>query len=82
MCQLMKSRKAVTREMDGPGRLLGYRAMQKNLKQIHKFRVPRDLVHAVMYNVNPDVMEERAPCFKKKKKKATSLLEEQIGSIP
>ena len=60
---------AVTREMDGPGRLLGYRAMQNKLRQVHNLRVPRDLVHAVMFNVNPEALEERAPCFKKKKKK-------------
>ena len=44
---------AVTREMEGPGRLLGYRAMQKKLRKVHDLRVPRDLVHAVMYNVDP-----------------------------
>ena len=60
---------AVTREMEGPGRLLGYRAMQKKLRQVHHLRVPRDLVHAVMYNVDPVALEERAPCFKKKKTK-------------
>ena len=57
------------REMDGAGRLLGYRAMQKKLTQVHNSRVPRHLVHAVMYNVDPDGLEERAPCFNKKKKK-------------
>ena len=37
-----------------------------------------------MHNVDPDVLDERAPFTKKKKKerKATSLLEERIGSIP
>ena len=44
------------------------RAMQKKLSQVHNLRVPRDLVHAVMYNVDPDALEERAPCFKKNKK--------------
>ena len=74
---------AITREIEGPGRLLGYRAMQKKLSQVHNLRAPRDLVHAVMYNVDPDALEERAPCFKKKKRrKAISLLEERIGSIP
>ena len=43
--------------------------MQKKLSQVHNLRVPRDLVHAVMYNVDPDALEERAPCFKGKKKK-------------
>ena len=29
-------------------------------------KVPRDLVHAVMYQVDPDALEQRAPKFKKK----------------
>ena len=62
-------KEAVTREMEGPGRLFGYRVMQKKLRQVHDLRVPRDLVHTVMYNVDPVALEERAPCFKKKKKK-------------
>ena len=60
---------AVTWEMEGPGRLLGHRAMQKKPRQVHDLRVPQDLVHTVMYNVDPVSMEERAPCFKKKKRK-------------
>ena len=60
---------AVKLKMEGPGKLLGYRAMQKKLRQVYGLRVPRDFVHAVMYNVDPDALEERAPCFKKKKKK-------------
>ena len=42
--------------------------MNKQWK-VHDLRVPRDLVHAVMYNVDSVSLEERAPCFKKKKKK-------------
>ena len=34
---------AVTQEIEGPGRLLGYRAMQKKLRKVHDLRVPRDL---------------------------------------
>lgn len=40
------------------------------------------LLQAVMYNVDPDALEESAPFTKKKKRKATSLLEERNGSIP
>ena len=29
-------------------------------------KVPRDLVHAVMYQVDPDALKQRAPKFKKK----------------
>ena len=37
--------------------------------KVADLRVPRDLVHAVMYNVDSVSLEKRAPCFKKKKKK-------------
>lgn len=60
---------AITQEMEGPGRLQGHRAMQKKLRQVHDLRVPRGLVHAVMYNIDPVSFEERTPCFKKKKTK-------------
>ena len=60
---------AVKHEMEGPGKLLGYRAMYKKLRQVHDLCVPRDLVHAVMYNVNPAALEERTPQFKQKKQK-------------
>ena len=43
---------AITQEIEGPGRLPGYRAMQEKLRQVYNLRVPRDLVHAVMYNMN------------------------------
>ena len=39
----------VRQEMDGPGKLLGYRAMYQKLRQVHDLRVPRDMVHAAMY---------------------------------
>ena len=37
--------------------------------KVADLRVLRDLVHVVMYNVDSVSLEERAPCFKKKKKK-------------
>ena len=50
-------REAVANELEGPGKLLGYRAMQKKIRQVHDLNVPRDLVHAVMYDVDPEVLE-------------------------
>ena len=44
---------AVKLEVNRPGKLLGYRAMQKKLRQEHDLKVPHDLVHAVMYDVDP-----------------------------
>ena len=50
-------REAVANELEGPGKLLGYRAMQKKIRQVHDLNVPRDHMHAVMYDVDPEVLE-------------------------
>ena len=42
-------------------------------------KVPRDLVHAVMYQVDPDALEQRAPKFKKKNPKV--ILYQQIPTL-
>ena len=52
-------KEAVAKEIDGPGKLLGYRAMQKKLRQEHKLNVPRDLVYAAMQEVDPQGLEAR-----------------------
>ena len=54
-------RDAVALELRGPGKLLGYRAMQK--------KVPRDLVHSVMYDLDPEGLEGRAVRAKRKNPK-------------
>ena len=53
-------------ELEGPGKLLGYRAMQKKIRQVD---VPRDLVHAVMYDLDPEGLENRHVFAKKMKLK-------------
>ncbi len=53
-------RDAVKKEVDGPGKLLGYRAMQKKLRQEHDLKVPRDLVYAVIMDVT---MAEKGHCY-------------------
>ena len=50
---------AIAEEMDGPGKLLGYRAMQKKIRQEHELNVPRGFVHAVMYDMDPEGLEGR-----------------------
>ena len=52
-------REAVAKEIDGPGKLFGYRAMQKKLRQEHELNVPRDLVYAVMQEVDLEGLETR-----------------------
>jgi hypothetical protein len=60
---------AVQKELNGPGQLLGYRAMQKKVRQEHNLNVPRDLVHAVMVDLDPEGLEQRGGVGIKKNKR-------------
>ncbi|XP_066912421.1 uncharacterized protein [Clytia hemisphaerica] len=62
-------REVVGLELAGPGRQLGYRAMQLKIRQNYDMKVSRDQVHDVMYEANPQLLRDRRPAFKKKKKK-------------
>ena len=63
-----KVKEAVKKELDGPGKLLGYREMYHKVRQDHELKVPRDLVHAAMYDLDPKGLEARGPVGKKKAK--------------
>ena len=62
-------RESVGKELEDPGKLLGYRATHKKIRQVHDLDVPRDLVHAVMYDLDPEGLECRAVLAKKKNPK-------------
>ena len=49
--------KAVREELEGPDQYLGYRAMQRKLREQHKLAVPRNLVYDVMSLVSICVVE-------------------------
>eukprot|EP00112_Aurelia_sp_Birch-Aquarium-sp1_P015018 Seg3293.1 transcript_id=Seg3293.1/GoldUCD/mRNA.D3Y31 product="hypothetical protein" protein_id=Seg3293.1/GoldUCD/D3Y31 len=51
---------AVRQELEGPGKLLGYRAMCQKVRQVHKLNVPRDLVYDVMFDLDPMGLKDRA----------------------
>lgn len=63
-------KEAVKEELEGPGQLLGYRAMQKKVRQEYNLNVPRDLVHAVMFDLDPEGLQERGGVGIKKKRRA------------
>lgn len=44
---------AVEKELNGPGNLLGYRALHKKIREIHGLNVPRNLVYAVLSELDP-----------------------------
>ena len=41
-------REAVEKEINGPGSLLGYRALHQKIREVHGLSVPRNLVYAMM----------------------------------
>ena len=49
----------VKKELDGLGRLLGYRAMNHKLRTEHNVQVPWHLVHDVMAELDPKGLEAR-----------------------
>ena len=53
----------VEKELEGPGKLLGVRAMTKKLRMVHNIKVPRDLVNDVMYEQDPEGLAYRQPCM-------------------
>ena len=56
---------AFNTENDGPGQLLGYRAMHRNLREHHGLAVPRGLVYNVI--TMPEGLECRKNIGKKRK---------------
>ena len=73
---------AVEKELQGPGKLLGYRALQKKIRQVYDLNVPRNVVYAVMYDVDSDALERRAPQFKKKGKGSFYIARAQLRALP
>lgn len=60
---------AVQKELEGPGRLLGYRAMNQKLRTEHNVQVPRHLVYNMIAELDPEGLEARSLQRKKKKPK-------------
>ena len=50
---------AVGNELKGPGKLLGYRAMHKKIRQEHNLNVTRDQVYNVMYALDREGLKNR-----------------------
>ena len=56
---LEEVRQAIQTELDGPGKLLGYRTMQRKVRENHGLAVPRGLVYDVMTEINPEGLQQR-----------------------
>ena len=59
---------AIAQELEGPGSLLGVRAMTKKLRMHHDIKVPKNLVNAAMYDADPQGLEDRRPANRKKER--------------
>lgn len=53
---------AVTKELEGPGKLLGYRALYKKIRQEYNLQVTRDAVYNAMYDLDPEGLHRKL-CF-------------------
>ena len=51
--------KALETEPNGPGKLLGYRAMHKKIRQEHGLNVTKDQVYDAMHELDSDGFEAR-----------------------
>ena len=60
---------AVQKELEGPGQLLGYTAMNQKLRTEHNVQVPRHLVYNMIAELNPEGLEARSLQRRKKKPK-------------
>ena len=61
-------KKAVKGELNGPGKLLGYRAMHLKITQKNGLNVTRDQVYDIMTDVDLEGLRQRQPRFKQKRK--------------
>ena len=52
-------RTAVEKELEGPGKLLGYRAMNHKLRIEHHVCAPRNLVAEIVWDMDPEGVELR-----------------------
>ena len=59
-------KEAVKKELEGPGKLLGYRGMHKKIRQKYDMLVTRDQVYDVMYDLDPEGLAARGGVGAKK----------------
>ena len=51
---------AVSKELNRPGRCLGYRGLNQKLRNEHNIKILRHLVHNVLKELDPEGLESRA----------------------
>lgn len=74
-------KEAVGKELEGPGKLLGYRALHQKIRQEHLLNVPRDLVYAVISKWILKDLKVVQSASKTRRRSSLSELEAQTGYI-
>lgn len=74
-------KRAVNKELEGPGKLLGYRAMQQKVREVHGLNAPRDLVYAVMGEADPKGLEARGGVGKPKRPRRTNAFVSGVSDL-
>ena len=69
---LKEEEAALQSELQGPGQLLGYRSMQRKIREQHQLAVPRNLVYDLMTELDPDSLERRGSVEKRKRKRGAA----------
>ena len=59
---------AVQKELIGPSKFLGYRALNQKLRMLHEVQVPRNLVHKMLQNEDPEGQKFAAHLHKRREK--------------
>ena len=57
---------AVQKELEGPGQFLGYRSMQRKIREQHNLAVPHNLVYDMMARLDQEGLDRRGDVVKKK----------------
>ena len=60
---------AVQKELNEPGKILGYRAINQKLRMQHELQVQRNLVHKMLQKEDPEGLQFFRPTSKNKEKK-------------
>ena len=76
---LQEIKNKVAEELDGPGRLLGYRALHKKLREIHGLNVPRNIVYSMMGELDPTGLENRGGVGQTKRPRRTGAFVSKVN---
>ena len=66
---ISKVTSTITKELEGPGKLLGYHAMNQKLRTEHRICVPQGLDTDLLWDADPQALEDRSVNKREKKSK-------------